>query len=77
MFTRDICVEPIIQLEVKRVEERKAAILAGLISDPDKPTSLENAIEFRGTCKDMCPLFEQQEREFKKNVHPLEQVSCI
>lgn len=22
----------------------------------------------------MCPVFEQQEREFKKNVHPLEQV---
>jgi hypothetical protein len=56
------------------VEERKAAIRDGLIADPNKRTTLEDAINFRGTCKDMCPEFEREEREYKKNVHPLEQV---
>jgi hypothetical protein len=63
------------QLEQLRIQERKQAIAQGLIADPDKPTSLENAIEFVGTCTEMCPLFEREEREYKKNVHPLEQVS--
>lgn len=62
------------QLEQSRIQERKQAIAQGLIADPDKPTSLENAIEFVGTCTEMCPSFEREEREFKKNVHPLEQV---
>jgi hypothetical protein len=57
------------------MQERKLAIAQGLIADPDKPTSLEDAIEFVGQCTEMCPLFEREEREFKKNVHPLEQVS--
>ncbi|KAI5453242.1 actin cytoskeleton and mitosis protein [Naganishia albida] len=61
------------ELEQQRVQERKQAISRGLIADPDKPTSLENAIEFVGTCTEMCPRFEREEREFKKNVHPLEQ----
>lgn len=62
------------QLEQQRIQERKQAIARGLIADPDKPTSLENAIEFVGTCTEMCPPFEREEREYKKNVHPLEQV---
>ncbi|GHJ87686.1 hypothetical protein NliqN6_4088 [Naganishia liquefaciens] len=61
------------ELEQSRIQERKQAIAQGLIADPNKPTSLENAIEFVGTCTEMCPLFEREEREFKKNVHPLEQ----
>ena len=65
------------QLEQSRIQERKQAIAQGLIADPNKPTSLENAIEFVGTCTEMCPLFEREEREFKKNVHPLEQVSRL
>lgn len=62
------------ELEYARIQQRRDAIAAGLIADPDKRTSLEHAIEFRGTCEEMCPEFERQEREFKKNVHPLEQL---
>ncbi|KAJ9102466.1 hypothetical protein QFC21_002866 [Naganishia friedmannii] len=61
------------ELEQSRMQERKLAIAQGLIADPDKPTSLEDAIEFVGQCTEMCPLFEREEREYKKNVHPLEQ----
>ncbi|KAJ9121664.1 hypothetical protein QFC22_002284 [Naganishia vaughanmartiniae] len=60
-------------LEQYRLQERKLAIAQGLIADPNKPTSLEDAIEFVGQCTEMCPLFEREEREYKKNVHPLEQ----
>lgn len=59
------------------MQQRKDAVRAGLIADPDRPTTLENAIDFRGTCEEMCPEFEREEREFKKNVHPLEQVSPV
>lgn len=50
------------QLKQSRERERKQAIKDGFLADPDKPTTLENAITPVGTCQDMCPEFERVER---------------
>jgi len=57
-----------LQLKPLRERERKEAIAAGLIPDPLKPRRLDEALSFEGTCEDMCPEFEREEREFQKNV---------
>ncbi|KAG8532156.1 uncharacterized protein KY384_003796 [Bacidia gigantensis] len=49
-------------LKEDREKERKNAIRNGFLADPDKPTSLANAITPVGTCQDMCPEFERVER---------------
>ncbi|KAL2760765.1 hypothetical protein ACRALDRAFT_1053633 [Sodiomyces alcalophilus JCM 7366] len=41
---------------------------AGLIDDPDKPKRLEDAIDFKGICEDMCPEFEKLTRIFEYDV---------
>ncbi|GAA97493.1 uncharacterized protein L969DRAFT_42828 [Mixia osmundae IAM 14324] len=61
-----------VQLKPEREEERKQAIRSGLIPDPDKRHTLDEAITFVGTCMDMCPAFEREEREYQKNVDKLE-----
>ena len=53
---------PHVQLKKDRDHERKDAIKNGSLADPDKPTSLANAITPVGTCEDMCPHFERVER---------------
>jgi hypothetical protein len=42
-----------------RNKARLCLIKAGLIDDPDKPKRLSEAIDFKGTCEEMCPQFEQ------------------
>lgn len=64
-------------MKERRVQERKAAIQAGTIPDPDKPRRLEDAITFVGTCMDMCPEFERYEREFQLNIEKFERVKCL
>ncbi|MCJ1405131.1 hypothetical protein MMC11_008357 [Xylographa trunciseda] len=49
-------------LKQNRDRERKDAIRNGLLSDPDKPTSLADAITPVGTCQDMCPEYERVQR---------------
>lgn len=51
-----------LQLKKDRDHERRDAIKNGSLADPDKPTSLANAITPVGTCEDMCPRFERVER---------------
>ena len=51
-----------LQLKHNREGERKDAIRDGFLANPDKPTSLANAITPVGTCQDMCPEFERVER---------------
>ncbi len=63
-----------VQLKPLREKERKDAIAAGLIPDPLKPRRLDEALTFLGTCEDMCPAFEREEREFQKNVDKWEMV---
>ncbi|CZT52218.1 uncharacterized protein RSE6_13496 [Rhynchosporium secalis] len=50
--------------EYKAYQEkvRSSLMKAGLIDDPHKPKSLKDAIDFKGTCEDMCPQLEKIER---------------
>lgn len=54
--------------------KRKDAIRNGSLADPDKPTSLANAITPVGTCQDMCPEFERVERIVQLMVDGCEKV---
>jgi nuclear mRNA export protein SAC3 len=45
-----------------RDKVRASLIRAGLLDDPDKPKKLSEALEFKGTCEDMCPEFERASR---------------
>ncbi|GJJ72462.1 nuclear mRNA export protein SAC3 [Entomortierella parvispora] len=63
------------ELKGKRVKEREDAIKQGLLPDPNKPTRLEDAITFVGTCLDMCPEFERHEREYQQNVEIFEKIN--
>lgn len=56
------------ELTIAREREREDAIKRGLIDDPDKPKALEDAQVFRGTCIDMCPLYEREQREYQNDV---------
>ena len=62
------------QLKKKREVERREAIKAGFLADPNKPTSLANAITPVGTCQDMCPEFERVERIVQDMVDRCEKV---
>ncbi|KAI1178482.1 hypothetical protein F4777DRAFT_537779 [Nemania sp. FL0916] len=42
-----------------REKARKSLIRAGLIDDPDQRRTLEEALDFRGVCEDMCPEWEK------------------
>ncbi|KAI1810680.1 hypothetical protein GGS20DRAFT_566365 [Poronia punctata] len=42
-----------------REKARKSLIRAGLIDDPDRRRKLDQALDFRGTCEDMCPEWEK------------------
>lgn len=56
------------RLRAQREVERSNAIRDGLIDDPSKPKELDYALKFIGTCMDMCPEFEREQREFQKNL---------
>ena len=68
------CVGWRLQLKKNRERERKDAIRKGFLADPDKPTSLANAITPVGTCQDMCPEFERVERIVQQMVDGCEKV---
>lgn len=56
------------ELTALREEERAKSIKLGLIDDPEKPKALEEARAFRGTCQDMCPRYEREQREYQNDV---------
>ncbi|RPB05722.1 hypothetical protein L873DRAFT_1662166 [Choiromyces venosus 120613-1] len=60
------------KMKKDRVKERRDAIANGTIDDPDVPKKLEDALDFLGTCMDMCPEFERVERSVQHSVDPLE-----
>ncbi|KAF9168146.1 hypothetical protein DFQ26_001039 [Actinomortierella ambigua] len=62
------------ELKERRVVEREQAIRSGAIPDPDKPRRLEDAIQFVGTCLDMCPEFERHEREYQQSLERFEKI---
>ncbi|KAH8683115.1 SAC3/GANP/Nin1/mts3/eIF-3 p25 family-domain-containing protein, partial [Tricladium varicosporioides] len=47
---------------------RASLIRAGLLDDPDKPKKLSEAIDFKGTCEEMCPDFERATRIYERDV---------
>jgi hypothetical protein len=47
---------------------RATLIRAGLLDDPDKPKKLSEAIDFKGTCEEMCPEFEKVTRIMEHDV---------
>jgi hypothetical protein len=59
-------------MKQSRIVERRKAIMDGLIPDPDAPTRLEEAVDFIGTCEDMCPEFEMLERDIQNNIDAME-----
>jgi hypothetical protein len=42
---------------------------AGLIDDPEKRKTLQDAIDFKGICEDMCPEYEKIQRITELDVH--------
>ncbi|KAL7323435.1 actin cytoskeleton and mitosis protein, variant 2 [Mucor circinelloides] len=60
------------QLKKMRVQERQDAIDNGLLPDPKNPTTLNEAISFRGTCVAKCPEFEIAERDYQNLLEPFE-----
>ena len=55
-----------------RAKVRAALIRAGFLDDPDKPKKLSEAIDFKGTCEDMCPEFEKITRIVERDVQGAE-----
>ncbi|KJZ74223.1 hypothetical protein HIM_06454 [Hirsutella minnesotensis 3608] len=55
--------------EAYRQRVRASLTKAGLIDDPDKRKRLSDAIEFKGTCEDMCPEFEKITRITEHDVN--------
>jgi hypothetical protein len=51
-----------------RQRVRISLIKAGLLDDPEKPKKLSEAIDFKGTCEDMCPEFEKITRIMEHDV---------
>ncbi|KAL8692271.1 MAG: hypothetical protein Q9218_002664 [Villophora microphyllina] len=58
----------------QRTQERKDAIRHGLLADPDKPTTLANAITIIGTCNDMCAEYERVQRVVQFMVDDCEKI---
>ena len=61
-------------MEQNRVGERQNAIKNGLVADPNKRTTLANAIRVIGTCQDMCPEFERIQRIRENDIDRAEKV---
>ncbi|PPJ50445.1 hypothetical protein CBER1_05542 [Cercospora berteroae] len=55
-------------LRTARDQERKDAIRKGLMSDPDKPMRLSEAITPVGTCQSMCAEYERVQRAVQRDV---------
>ncbi|KAM5456202.1 actin cytoskeleton and mitosis protein [Microsporum audouinii] len=60
------------QLKQDRAGRRVQAIKAGMMIDPDQPTTLNQAITPTGNCMEMCPEFERVERIVQKMVDKCE-----
>ncbi|CAO1627320.1 unnamed protein product [Parajaminaea phylloscopi] len=61
-----------LEMKAQRGGLREQYIATGVIPDPDKPQQLSEATKLRGTCMDMCPAFEREEREFQGEGDELE-----
>jgi hypothetical protein len=55
-------------LKAYRAKVRTCLMQNGYLDDPDKPKKLSEAIDFKGTCEDMCPEFEKVTRIMEHDV---------
>lgn len=55
--------------EAYRDKVRASLTKAGLIDDPEKRKTLQDAINFKGICEDMCPEYEKIMRINESDVH--------
>ncbi|KAJ4141338.1 actin cytoskeleton and mitosis protein [Fusarium equiseti] len=55
--------------EAYRSKARASLTKAGLIDDPEKRKTLQDAIDFKGICEDMCPEYEKITRINEMDVH--------
>ncbi|KAM0558577.1 hypothetical protein ACHAPJ_004772 [Fusarium lateritium] len=55
--------------ESYRSKARASLTKAGLIDDPEKRKTLQDAIDFKGICEDMCPEYEKITRINEMDVH--------
>lgn len=60
------------QSKAYRSKVRATLIRTGYLDDPDKPKKLSEAIDFKGTCEDMCPEFEKLTRIVEHDVQNAE-----
>lgn len=63
------------ELKHQRDAQRLEYIRQGILPDPDKAQDLSAAKSLLGTCLEMCPEFEREEREFQNEGDALEMVS--
>ncbi|KAI5461243.1 SAC3/GANP/Nin1/mts3/eIF-3 p25 family-domain-containing protein [Mariannaea sp. PMI_226] len=61
--------------EAYRSKVRASLTKAGLIDDPSKRKTLQDAIDFKGICEDMCPEYEKITRINEMDVHQPEKNS--
>ncbi|PWN29425.1 hypothetical protein BDZ90DRAFT_230299 [Jaminaea rosea] len=61
-----------LEMKKQRPALREKYIQQGILPDPLKPQQLSDAANFRGSCMDMCPEFEREEREFQGEGDELE-----
>jgi len=57
--------------EMNKVERQKMEDL-GLVAKEGQSMDLTNAISFKGSCVDMCPVYDRVKREVQRDVDPLE-----
>ncbi|KAF4982907.1 hypothetical protein FZEAL_1562 [Fusarium zealandicum] len=55
--------------EAYRSKARTSLTKAGLIDDPEKRKTLQDAIDFKGICEDMCPEYEKIQRINEMDVY--------
>ena len=60
-----------------RSKVRASLIRGGFLDDPDKPKRLSEAIDFKGTCEDMCPEFEKITRIVEHDVQSAEKEPAL
>lgn len=60
------------EMRTQRETLRAKYIRQGILPDPEKPTDLTEAKALTGTCMEMCPEFEREEREFQNEGDTLE-----
>lgn len=61
-----------LEMKAQRSGLRGKYIASGVIPDPEKPQQLSDATKLRGTCMEMCPAFEREERQFQGEGDELE-----